>query len=256
MRFFLRLSYRGTHYNGWQIQPYDPSVQETLEAALTKILRVSIDVTGCGRTDTGVHAKGYIAHFEAPREALERFAEDYSSDILKRLNKCLPEDIAVSALWEVSPETHARFDAIHRAYEYHIIFRKSPFEIDTAYHFPLIKMVDFDQLQAAAAILLDYEEFFPFCKTNTQVKTMRCELFRSEWIIDEAAGRMVFHIAANRFLRGMVRLIVGMCLNVGSGKLMLADVKEAMDKQIRLKKDLSVAATGLFLTEVKYPFLK
>lgn len=254
MRFFIRLSYRGTAYNGWQVQPNDPSVQETIEAGLSKILRVPINITGCGRTDSGVHAKDYVAHFDAPVECLERFDTPYASDLLKRLNKYLPEDIAISSISEVGADAHARFDASHRAYEYHIVFFKTPFATDTAYHFPFMKRVDFEKLQAAAQLLLNYGTFFPFCKTNTQVKTMECQLFRSEWVIDHAAGKMVFHIAANRFLRGMVRLIVGMCLNVATGKIDLEQVKKTMDEQTRLSKSLSVPPNGLYLVDIRYPY--
>ncbi len=244
MRFFLDLSYRGTAYNGWQIQPDALTIQETLEGALSTILHVPIEIVGCGRTDSGVHAKGYVAHFD--------YTGIFPEDFLKRINKCLPEDIVIHRIYEVDSELHARFNASHRAYEYHIVFAKTPFEIDTAFHFPFIKEVDFEKLQAAAKLLLNYEAFFPFCKTNTQVKTMRCELFRSEWEIDQANGKMVFHIAANRFLRGMVRLIVGMCLNVAIGKLSLEEVKEAMDEQKRLPRSLSVPPQGLYLVDIRY----
>ncbi len=246
MRFFIKLSYRGTHYNGWQIQPNAPSVQETIQKGLSTILKSRIEITGCGRTDTGVHAKDYVAHFD--------YTGSIPEDFLKRINKYLPEDIAINSIAEVAEGRHARFDAKHRAYEYHIVFNKSPFDRDTAFQFPFIKDIELAKLQEAAKLLLAYDDFFPFCKTNTQVKTMRCELFRSEWEIDTKNGKMVFHIAANRFLRGMVRLIVGMCLNVASGKVSLEAVKNAMDKQIRLAKSLSVPPHGLYLVDIRYPY--
>lgn len=244
MRFFIQLSYRGTAYHGWQIQPHDPSIQETIEQGLSTILRTPIEIVGCGRTDTGVHAKGYVAHFD--------FESTFPDDFLKRINKHLPEDIVIHRIFKVGPEVHARFNATHRAYEYHIVFAKTPFAIDTAYHFPFFKQIDFEKLQQAAALLLDYDHFFPFCKTNTQVKTMICQLFRSEWAIDEANGKMVFHIAANRFLRGMVRLIVGMCLNVAIGKLSLDSVRASMDAQKRLERSWSVPPYGLYLVDIRY----
>jgi tRNA pseudouridine38-40 synthase len=246
MRYFLKTSYRGTNYNGWQIQPEDPSIQERIAEGLSTILRTSIDITGCGRTDSGVHARDYIAHFD--------YEGSFQDDFLKRINKYLPQDIVISSISKVSAEAHARFDATHRAYEYHVVFSKTPFEIDTAYLFPFTKDLDFEKLQSAAALLLNYQDFFPFCKTNTQVKTMRCELFRSEWQIDEENGKMIFHIAANRFLRGMVRLIVGMCLNVATGKVSLEAVKKAMDLQTRLPKSLSVPPHGLYLVDIRYPY--
>lgn len=254
MRYFIRLSYRGTKYNGWQIQPNDPSIQETIQEGLTKILRTPIEITGCGRTDAGVHAKGYVAHFEVDASALERFGAEPSKDLLKRLNLYLPSDIVISSISEVAAAAHARFDANHRAYEYHIIFSKNPFETDTVYQFPFKQDLDFERLQAAAQLLLNYDHFFPFCKTNTQVKTMRCQLFRSEWVLNLEADRMVFHIAANRFLRGMVRLIVGMCLNVATGKVSLDAVKNALEEQTRLPKSLSVPPNGLFLVDIRYPY--
>ncbi|MFT5165607.1 MAG: tRNA pseudouridine38-40 synthase [Saprospiraceae bacterium] len=246
MRYFLKLSYRGSKYHGWQIQPESPSIQQKIVDGLSIILRTPIEITGCGRTDTGVHARDYVAHFD--------YGGSFPSDFLKRINKCLPEDIAIVTLSPVSSDAHARFDAKHRAYEYHVVFSKTPFDIDTAYHFPFLKDLDLEKLQAAAALLLEYKDFFPFCKTNTQVKTMRCELFRSEWEVDEENGKMIFHIAANRFLRGMVRLIVGMCLNVATGKITLASVKNAMETQTRLPKSLSVPPHGLYLVDIRYPY--
>ena len=244
MRYFIKLSYRGTNYNGWQIQPENPTIQETIQDGLTVILKSPIEITGCGRTDTGVHARDYIAHFD--------YEGYFPEDFLKRINKYLPEDIAITTISKVKREAHARFDAIHRAYEYHVVFSKTPFEIDTAYYFPFAKDLDFKKLQTAAALLLSYQDFFPFCKTNTQVKTMRCDLFRSEWEINQELGKMTFHIAANRFLRGMVRLIVGMCLHVATGKVSLEAVKKAMDTQTRLPKSLSVPPHGLYLVDIRY----
>lgn len=244
MRYFLQLSYRGTQYNGWQIQPGVPTVQQTINNGLSTILRSEIEITGCGRTDSGVHARDYIAHFD--------FDGKLQHDFLKRINKYLPDDIAIFNSYEVALNSHARFDATHRAYEYHIVFSKNPFDIDTAYFYPFKKTIDFEKLQAAAALLLDYEEFFPFCKTNTEVNTMRCDLVRSEWEL--GSDRIIFHIAANRFLRGMVRLIVGMCLNVASGRISLDAVKKSMDKQNRLPRPLSVPPQGLFLTDIRYPY--
>ncbi len=246
MRYFIKLSYRGTNYSGYQIQPNAMSVQETIEDGLSKVLRTTIKITGCGRTDSGVHAKDYVAHFDTDAE--------FSEDFLKRINKCLPDDIVISSIGKVSDEAHARFDATHRAYEYHIVFSKTPFDIDTVYHFPFIKDVDFKKLQEAAQLLLNYEDFFTFCKSNTQVKTTLCTMIRSEWEIREEEGKMIFHIAANRFLRGMVRLVVGMCLNVAIGKVNLEDVKKAMDSKTRLIKSLSVPPNGLFLVDIRYPY--
>jgi len=245
MRYFIHLSYRGTNYFGWQIQPQDVTIQGTIESALSTILNSKISITGCGRTDTGVHAKQYVAHFDNPKTLPEGF--------LPRLNKFLPKDIAIHSLEQVHPDKHARFDAYHRAYEYHLDFEKNPFGIDTAYYFYAAPKLDIARMQEACALLMTYEEFFPFCKTHHDAKTLICHLTRCEWVVVEEGKKLVFHIAANRFLRGMVRLIVGMSLNVGLGKISIAEVKAAMDEQRMLEKSLSVPAHGLYLRDIRYP---
>lgn len=245
MRYFLELAYNGSNYCGWQSQPNAPSVQQTLEEALSTILRDKIEVTGCGRTDTGVHAKHYVAHIETEAQLPEGF--------VPRLNKFLPVDIVIYKIYPVSEEMHARFSATHRAYEYHLEFQKNPFQQDTAYRFPFPQRPDLDTLNRAAALLPEYDAFFPFCKSNSDAKTMFCDVRRAEWVEDKAADKYVFHIAANRFLRGMVRLTVGMCLNVALERVTLAEVEDCLQKQNRLRRDWSVAAHGLYLTEVRYP---
>ncbi|MEM6317651.1 MAG: tRNA pseudouridine(38-40) synthase TruA [Bacteroidota bacterium] len=247
MRYFLELAYKGTHYFGWQIQPKDITVQGVLEQTFSTILRTPIAITGCGRTDTGVHASQYFAHFD--------FTGDLPQNFLYRINKFLPKDIAIRRIFPVAADAHARFDAYLRSYEYHIALEKNPFSLETAYYLPYAKKMEMAQLQAAASLLLEYDAFFPFCKTKSDAKTMLCDVQRVEWVFHESTGKLVFHISANRFLRGMVRLIVGMCLNVGSGKLSLAEVRTALEEQKRLPKDASVVATGLFLTEIRYSFL-
>ena len=155
---------------------------------------------------------------------------------------------------EVSKNAHARFDAKHRAYEYHIAFHKNPFLKETAFYFRPAKKLKLKKLNEAAALLLEYEAYFPFCKTNSDVKTMNCELKRSEWLLDEENDKLVFHISSNRFLRGMVRLIVGMCLNVAHGKTNIEEVRKALESQSQLSKSYSVPPQGLFLTDIRYPF--
>lgn len=247
MRYFAELAYQGASYVGWQAQPGQISVQGTIEHALSTILNAPIEIVGCGRTDAGVHAKQYFIHFDFPGAFPKGFD--------RRINKFLPPDIAIHRFIPVAPEAHARFDATHRAYEYHIDFRKNPFGKNIRYYFPFAAQLDTDLLQEAAQSLLQYQEFYPFCKSNTDVKTMRCDIRRSEWIIDKDNHRMVFHIAADRFLRGMVRLIVGMCLNVAQGKLPIESVHEALTNQTRLTKSLSAPPDGLYLTDIRYPFL-
>jgi len=244
MRYFAELAYKGTNYNGWQRQPNASSVQQTIEEAFSRILGTEIVITGCGRTDTGVHASQYFIHYD--------FDGEYPKGFLKRINKYLPTDIAIKNIEEVEGEMHARFGANYRSYEYHVVFQKDPFLTDSAFYFPFGKKVDFEKMQSAAKLLLKYDSFFPFCKTNSDAKTMLCDLKRSEWVWKKEGEHLVFHIAANRFLRGMVRLIVGMCLNVAVGKVTLEQLKEAMDNQTRLKKSYSVPPNGLFLNEVRY----
>lgn len=247
MRYFAELAYNGSKYVGWQRQPNGVSVQETIEDAFSTILNTEIEVVGCGRTDAGVHASRYVLHFD--------FDGAFPKAFVNRVNKFLPKDIAIFRIFEVAPEAHARFDAYERSYVYHITFEKNPFEIETAYYYGYPNQPDFDKMQAAAQLLLAYREFFPFCKSDHDAKTLVCELSRAEWerISDK---RVAFHITSNRFLRGMVRLIVGMCLNVGTGKVHLDEVKQALDSQTLLRKSTSAPPEGLFLSAVKYPFLK
>lgn len=242
MRYFMHLAYNGAAYNGWQIQPNAPSVQATLQDALTTILGAAIEITGCGRTDTGVHARDYVAHFD--------HEGDLPSRLVQRLNRFLPRDISIYRIAAVSAEAHARFGAYHRAYEYHIVLDKNPFESDTAWHYHRARDLDIDAMQAAAALLLAYKEFAPFCKTGHQAHTLICHLTRAEWEV--RPDRLVFHIAANRFLRGMVRLIVGMCIQVGIGKLSLDEVRQALDTQTLLPQSYSVPPNGLFLCDIRY----
>lgn len=245
MRYFLELAYNGTRFCGWQRQPNAPSVQQTIEDVFSMMLRQQIEITGCGRTDTGVHASQYFAHFD--------FDLDFPKNFLDRANRLVGNDIALKQIIAVDDDAHARFDATSRSYQYVISFEKSPFFTETAWFFTQKDRLDFEKMQKAADLLRGYAAFAPFCKTHSDAQTMNCKIARSEWIFtDDGAS---FHISANRFLRGMVRLIVGMCINVGLGQLSLEDVKEALEKQEPLKKSYSVPPTGLFLMDIKYPFL-
>ncbi|MFN0034094.1 MAG: tRNA pseudouridine(38-40) synthase TruA [Saprospiraceae bacterium] len=244
VRYFLTLSYRGTHYAGWQTQPNAPSVQATLEAALSTVLRQQIALTGCGRTDAGVHARYYVAHFDAEKPLPPTF--------LNGLNSLLPDDIAVHEIRPVAPDSHARFDAYERSYEYHLALRKDPFSTETAWHYPQHALLDFEKMQEVAALLPRYTAFFPFCKSDSGLENFNCDVKAALWQKRPEEQRWVFHIRANRFLRGMVRLIVGASVQVGRGQLAVADVQAALDEQKPLKKSLSVPPQGLFLTDVKY----
>jgi tRNA pseudouridine38-40 synthase len=242
-RYFIELAYNGSTFSGWQRQPHSPSVQQTIEEAISLMLRTPILITGCGRTDTGVHADDYFAHFD--------FAGEFPARFPQRLNRFLPDSILIKAIYAVGEEEHARFDASLRAYRYEIDFRKNPFQPDTVTVFPFYDKVDLTLLQKTADLIGSYGEFTPFCKTNSDAKTMNCQISRAEWVLGDE--HWTFHVSANRFLRGMVRLIVGTCLEVGQGKLKLSEVKTALDQQTPLPRAWRAPAAGLFLTSIDYP---
>jgi tRNA pseudouridine38-40 synthase len=246
MRYFLEMAYNGTRFTGWQRQPGGQGVQNLVETALSTLLRHPVEVTGCGRTDTGVHASYYVLHFDSPISL--------DNALIGKLNRFTGPDLAFFRLAEVAPEAHARYDAYLRSYTYFVDIRKNPFHRETAFHFPFFERLDLEKMSAAASMLLEFEDFAPFCKTHTDVKTMRCQLSRAEWTVNQGAGQLVFHISANRFLRGMVRLIVGECLNIGLGKNTIEGLRRAMERQTMLERAWTVPAEGLFLCEVKYPY--
>jgi tRNA pseudouridine38-40 synthase len=246
-RYFAELAYHGAAYHGWQKQPNGTSVQETIETALAMLLRKPVSTTGCGRTDTGVHARRFFLHFDE--------MDPLPEDLTERLNRALPPDINIFRIFPVADEAHARYDATSRSYTYHISLQKDPFAQGLAYYFVQAATMDITILQKAADILPAYDDFFPFCKSRGAAKTTKCRITRVAWEFSPDGQQLLFHITADRFLRGMVRLIVGMCLNVATGKITLEDVRAALDEQRMIKKSLSVPAEGLFLTEVRYPFL-
>lgn len=248
MRYFLELAYNGTRFFGYQRQPNGISVQATLESALTTLLRHEVEIVGCGRTDTGVHARQYFVHFDTDTVLQPKFVHS--------LNALIGKDIVVYKLYMVENEAHARFDATSRSYEYYIDLQKNPFRQESAYWFPNGQSLDFGKMQEAASLLLNYNEFNTFCKSETDAKTRICHLTEARWVRNEATQQLIFYITANRFLRGMVRLIVGMCLQVGQGKIMLDEVRAALDKQTLLGKALSAPPQGLFLTNIHYNYLQ
>ena len=241
-RYFIHLAYNGTNYCGWQIQPHDPSVQETLERCMSLKLGQSVSLTGCGRTDTGVHARNYYAHFD-----YEGVIED-PMDLAYRLNVFLPPDIVVFRIWEVAPEKHARFDATARTYHYQLTRQKNPFHQNDAYY--LYGDLDVNKMQEAADMLLEYTDFTSFSKVHTQVKTNNCKIMEARWF--EQDGLLVFHIKADRFLRNMVRAIVGTLLEVGKGKMSLEDFRFVIERKDRCSAGESVPAHALFLEAVDY----
>ena len=241
MRFFIELSYNGQAYHGWQNQPNAISVQEVLESALSTLLKQEISVVGAGRTDAGVHAIQMYAHFD-----LDCVLPD---NILFKLNSFLPRDISIQDIIEVPQDAHARFDAISRTYHYKISTRKDVFNFDFSY--ALQKPLDVKLMQKACEILLQYNDFQCFSKVNTDVKTYHCKLMKAEWIFEK--GELVFVIIADRFLRNMVRSIVGTLINIGLGKLKLESLHEIIKSKDRSEAGFSVPAHGLYLVDITYP---
>ena len=230
MRYFIVLAYKGTHYHGWQYQPDASSVQETLNKALSVILKKEIDIVGAGRTDTGVHANKIIVH---------------------KLNSFLPKDIVIFDILKVADDAHARFDATKRTYEYHIHTFKDAFENDGSWLHQL--PLDIDKMNEACQILFKHTNFECFSKTNTDVRTFNCVIFEAHW--QKNGNQLVFTISADRFLRNMVRAIVGTMINIGLGKITLADFEKIIESKDRGKAGFSVPAHGLYLTQIEYDYI-
>jgi tRNA pseudouridine38-40 synthase len=245
-RYFIELSYDGTNYHGWQLQPNAIGVQEVLNKALSTILREPIETLGCGRTDTGVHAKEFFAHFDS-----ESIVHGPSSMVnnIRSINSILPHDIAIKNIIPVHADVHARFDATLRSYQYHIHFNKDPFK--HGYSWLLRDEPDLELMNQAAKIIMEHTDFSCFSKSNTQVKTNNCKISRAEWV--KTDGGIVFHISADRFLRNMVRAIVGTLIMVGKKEIEPAAVRDIIESKNRSNAGTSVPACGLYLTEVQYP---
>ncbi|MGN8072306.1 tRNA pseudouridine(38-40) synthase TruA [Mucilaginibacter sp. SG564] len=266
-RYFIELAYDGTHYHGWQIQQNAISVQELLNKALATILRQPVETTGCGRTDTGVHAREFFAHFDvevhSPLTIDDSLKTNESESMnhglstidyglkVRGLNSLLPPDIAIKNIIPVHAEAHARFDATQRSYQYHIHFQKDPFL--HGYSWLVRDVPDTVLMNQAAGIIMEYTDFSCFSKSNTQVKTNNCKITRAEWVKTERG--IVFHISADRFLRNMVRAIVGTLIMVGRHEIEPETVRAIIESKNRSNAGTSVPACGLYLTEVKYPFL-
>ena len=242
MRYFIQFAYFGKAYHGWQNQPNAITVQQVLEEGLTMLLRTKIVTMGAGRTDAGVHAKDMFAHFD--------FKEiDNTTDLAYRLNNYLPSDITVKSIVKVSDDAHARFDAVERTYEYWIVQEKNPFQIDTAHY--IWASLDISGMNKAASILMEYEDFECFSKSHTDVKTYLCKLKKAVW--EKKEDKLVFTITADRFLRNMVRAIVGTLLEVGLKKIAPEAIREIIKSKDRSRAGVSVPAKGLYLTKVLYP---
>ena len=242
MRRFIQLSYDGAAYHGWQKQPNARSVQQTLQEALSMLLQTDIEVVGAGRTDAGVSARMMVAHFETDKAC-------DNEQLVYKLNKLLPHDIAVQRIWEVPDEMHARFSATSRTYHYYIHTRKDPFvrQYSWLVTFPL----DFARMNEAASRLSGFEDFTSFSKVNTDTKTNLCNVTEAHWT-QEGENTWRFTITANRFLRNMVRAIVGTLIEVGRGRMTVDEFCQVIEQKNRCSAGDSVPGHALFLVDVSY----
>ncbi|MEZ5007325.1 MAG: tRNA pseudouridine(38-40) synthase TruA [Chitinophagales bacterium] len=243
MRYFIRLNYNGKNYKGWQRQSHSPSIQQEIETALSTIFQSTIDVTGCGRTDSGVHANSYYAHFDAPKAL--------SKNIIPRINKLLPIDIGIFEFLKTTEEAHSRFDATARTYKYFIHFKKDAFLQDRSYW---LYNFDFDiqKMNDAATALLGNKDFTTFEKKGSDNKTSMCTVKNAQWEVINS-NQWCFTITADRFLRNMVRRIVGTLLMIGLDRLTIEDMETALNKRDVLEVNIAPPAHGLFLWQIDYP---
>ncbi|MFV0565191.1 MAG: tRNA pseudouridine(38-40) synthase TruA [Flavobacteriaceae bacterium] len=242
MRYFIEMSYNGKAYHGWQNQPKSISVQEVVEKALSVLLKTPTPIVGAGRTDAGVHASQMFAHFDSETDI-------NVVDLAYKLNSFLPKDVAVHQIFTVKPDAHARFDALSRTYLYRITLKKNVFNTDAAYY--IKQVLDIENMQKACEILFRYTDFQCFSKTNTDVKTYRCTIMKAEWFFQD--NELHFVIKADRFLRNMVRAIVGTMINIGLGKLKVEALHDIIASKNRSEAGFSVPAHALYLTAVTYP---
>jgi tRNA pseudouridine38-40 synthase len=242
-RYFIQLSYDGTNYHGWQVQPNGITVQEVLEKVMSTVLKEKIALTGAGRTDTGVHASFFVAHFDAANQDLD------SDKIIYNLNSMLPADIAVQSIYKVRADANARFDALYRTYKYYLSKRKDPFT--RFYAEKESRSPDLAKMNEVAALLMRYEDFTSFSRLGTDVKTNNCKIFEAQWT--DEGKKLVFNIKADRFLRNMVRAIVGTLLEVGFGKLTVKEFCRIIEMKDRRAAGASVPAKGLLLSDIGYP---
>jgi len=241
LRYFIELSYKGKNYHGWQIQPDANSVQEEINKAISTVLQEEILIVGAGRTDTGVHAEQMFAHFDVDK--------DLDANYVFKFNSLLPEDIVIYSLEKVGPEKHARFDALSRSYQYRVWLGRNPFLLDSTWQIHQ-KVLNVSKMNEAALILLEHENFQAFSKVKTEVKTFNCTVTKAVW--EQEENLLVFHISANRFLRNMVRAIVGTLVDVGLEKITIEDFRNVILSKNRSNAGLSVHAKGLFLTAIEY----
>ena len=242
-RYFMYLGYDGTNYHGWQIQPNGASVQEELQKALSTLMRRPVEVVGAGRTDAGVHASLMVAHAD-----IDALAD--AAIWVGKLNRLLPPDIAVYRMRRVADDAHARFDATYRKYQYHVTTSKNPFLRHYAWR--VFQPLDFGRMNEAASVLFEYTDFTSFSKLHTDVKTNNCRILYARWE-QEGADEWVFTIQADRFLRNMVRAVVGTLVEVGRGKLTIEGFRRVIEAKNRCSAGTSVPGNALFLVDVGYP---
>lgn len=241
MRYFIQLSYNGKDFHGWQNQPNAITVQEVIEDALTKLLRTPIEIVGAGRTDAGVHAQMMIAHFETD--------QTLNDNLVFKLNSFLPKSIAIQSIKAVNEDAHARFDALSRSYIYRISLVKDVFNFEQSYFFK--NKLNVDEMNRAAKILFEYKDFQCFSRSNTDVKTYNCKMMHAQWSVD--GDELIFEISADRFLRNMVRAIVGTMLDIGVGKMKVETLHDVIQSKDRSNAGASAPAHGLYLTHIEYP---
>lgn len=243
MRYFISLAYKGTNFHGWQLQPNALSVQQVVQEALQTMLRRPINIVGAGRTDAGVHASQFFAHFDS-ENAID------TKELVLKLNAFLPDTVVIYTIFKVKEDAHARFDALSRSYEYRIFLGRNPFLNDTTWQIHN-RQLNVKAMNKAAQLMLNYTDFKCFSKTKTDVKTYLCDITKAQWVKEE--NNLTFYITANRFLRNMVRAIVGTLIDIGLEKKTPNYIKEVIESRDRSKAGFSVSAKGLFLTEITYP---
>jgi tRNA pseudouridine38-40 synthase len=243
-RYFIKLAYKGTHYHGWQIQENAHTVQAELNEKISLMLGESVNMVGCGRTDTGVHAREFYAHFDISKKL------DQLDSLAFKLNGFLPEDIVIFKIFEVPTDFHARFDAQRRTYKYYVSQRKNPFSSGQSFYYHA--QLDVIKMNEACEILYDYSDFTSFSKLHTQTKTNHCTIYKASW--EREGDALIFTIQADRFLRNMVRAIVGTMMEIGSGELEANELHRIIEAKDRSDAGFSVPAEGLFLEKIDYDF--
>jgi len=244
MRYFINLSYKGTNYHGWQIQPNAITIQEILQKALSILLKKNTEIIGAGRTDTGVHASFFIAHFDS-------LIEIDTTTICFAINRIIPKDIVVHSICLVSNDAHSRFSAISRTYKYYITLKKDPFALETSTY--IWGDLNLKAMNSACKILFEYTDFTSFSKLHTDTMTNNCKIMFANWESIEESGKLIFTIKADRFLRNMVRAIVGTMLEIGRGKISIVDFRHIIESKNRSNAGVSAPPEGLFLCDIEYP---